>query len=271
VESLTDRRGITFFKKFKQSQIRSNYLCNFGLYIDEFATNLLNKIKHRGERLGNYIEFLYGLKTGDDQKFLFDEPKFMECRKLLRSKDIGRYSKDFKRGYVWYVPDLMIKNKKTARPGSKERFETEKIIVARMGKQVVATYDNEGYYVKDAMLLLKKSEKTDLIFITGILNSKLLNYYYKNYFITIDVLKNALLELPIIFTYSDPTDKSHHDRMVTLVEQMLALHERLKKTMEESEKATLQQQIDETDHQIDKLVYELYGLTPEEIAIVEGK
>jgi hypothetical protein len=76
------------------------------------------------------------------------------------AKDIGRYSKDFKREYVWYVPDRMIKNKKTARPGSKERFETEKIIVARMGKQVVATYDNEGYYVKDAMLLQKNLKKS---------------------------------------------------------------------------------------------------------------
>jgi len=89
VESLTDRGEITFFKKFKQFQIKSNYLYNFGLYIDNFDTNLLNKIKHRGERLGNLIEFLYGLKTGDDQKFVFDEPKFRECRKLLRSKDIG--------------------------------------------------------------------------------------------------------------------------------------------------------------------------------------
>jgi hypothetical protein len=32
----------------------------------------------------------------------------------------------------------------------------------------------------------------------------------------------------------------------------------------------IQRQIDATDQQIDKLVYELYGLTPEEIAIVEG-
>jgi hypothetical protein len=33
----------------------------------------------------------------------------------------------------------------------------------------------------------------------------------------------------------------------------------------------IQRQIDATDRQIDKLVYELYGLTPEEIAIVEGR
>lgn len=47
------------------------------------------------------------------------------------------------------------------------------------------------------------------------------------------------------------------------------IKERLTKGTEESEKAALQQQIDKTDRQIDNLVYELYDLTPEEIAIVE--
>jgi len=37
------------------------------------------------------------------------------------------------------------------------------------------------------------------------------------------------------------------------------------------EKTALQRQIDATDRQIDKLVYELYGLTPEEIEIVEAE
>ena len=37
------------------------------------------------------------------------------------------------------------------------------------------------------------------------------------------------------------------------------------------EKTALQRQIDATDRQIDQLVYELYGLTEEEIKVVEGK
>jgi hypothetical protein len=36
------------------------------------------------------------------------------------------------------------------------------------------------------------------------------------------------------------------------------------------DKTPLQRQITATDHQIDKLVYELYGLSDDEIAIVEG-
>jgi hypothetical protein len=38
----------------------------------------------------------------------------------------------------------------------------------------------------------------------------------------------------------------------------------------EHDNSILQRQIDATDHQIDKLVYELYELTEEEIGIVEG-
>ena len=35
-------------------------------------------------------------------------------------------------------------------------------------------------------------------------------------------------------------------------------------------KATLQNAVTATDHQIDALVYDLYALTPEEIQLVEG-
>ena len=37
------------------------------------------------------------------------------------------------------------------------------------------------------------------------------------------------------------------------------------------EKESVQWQIESTDGMIDKLVYELYGLTEEEIGVVEGK
>ncbi len=50
---------------------------------------------------------------------------------------------------------------------------------------------------------------------------------------------------------------------------MLDLNKKLHSASIPSEKEMLQRQIDATDQQIDKLVYELYGLTDEEIKIVE--
>jgi hypothetical protein len=50
----------------------------------------------------------------------------------------------------------------------------------------------------------------------------------------------------------------------------LALTPKLRAETDESKKKTLQNAVDATDRQIDRLVYELYGLTEEEIGIVEG-
>lgn len=57
--------------------------------------------------------------------------------------------------------------------------------------------------------------------------------------------------------------------MVKLVESMLKLHEQLAAARTAHDKTLIQRQCDATDRQIDALVYELYGLTDEEIRIVE--
>ena len=70
--------------------------------------------------------------------------------------------------------------------------------------------------------------------------------------------------------FSDPADKSRHDTMVALVERMLTLHKQPGEVKTDHEKTLLDRQIEATDKQIDALVYELYGLTEEEIGIVEA-
>jgi len=67
------------------------------------------------------------------------------------------------------------------------------------------------------------------------------------------------------------SDRKRHDLMVDLVDRMLDLHKKLRNVKTPHEKETLQRQIDATDQQIDRLVYELYELTEEEIKIVEGE
>ena len=69
--------------------------------------------------------------------------------------------------------------------------------------------------------------------------------------------------------FSKSADKLRHDKMVTLVERMLDLNKQLADTKIPDEKTRLQRKIEATDRQIDQLVYELYGLTEEEIKIVE--
>jgi len=69
---------------------------------------------------------------------------------------------------------------------------------------------------------------------------------------------------------ADSADVVRHDRMVALGEAMLDLHRKLVAAVTDQEKAVFQRQIVATDRLIDRLVYELYGLTEEEIGIVES-
>jgi len=155
-----------------------------------------------------------------------------------------------------------------------EEFEKPKILWPGISAEVTAfALDKAKYYGNDNVQLVI----SEGLYLLGILNSRLMRLVLTN---TCDKVQGGFYRLKIAYVqqlpirtidFSDPKDKSRHDKMVTLVELMLALHERLTEATTESEKAALQQQKNETDQQIDNLVYELYGLTPEEIAIVEGK
>ena len=69
---------------------------------------------------------------------------------------------------------------------------------------------------------------------------------------------------------SNPTEAVIHDHLVSLVTRMLGLHEQLAKAKVPQVRTALQAQVAATDGEIDRLVYELYGLSDDDIRIVEG-
>jgi len=88
--------------------------------------------------------------------------------------------------------------------------------------------------------------------------------------LTVNITKTFLNELPIkTLDLNNTEDIEKHNKMVTLVEHMLDLHKRTPQTPYEQER--LDREIAAIDAQIDHLVYDLYGLTEEEIKIVEGE
>lgn len=113
-------------------------------------------------------------------------------------------------------------------------------------------------------------------FVLGVLNSSLLFWclrgisnVFRGGWIT--CTKQYVGELPIkVINPSSPTDVERHDRMVSLVDRMLDLVPKRRAEANPQAAAQLDAQIAATDRQIDRLVYDLYGLTDDEIALVEG-
>jgi hypothetical protein len=78
-------------------------------------------------------------------------------------------------------------------------------------------------------------------------------------------------EFPIrTINFADTAEKAAHDKMVELVEQMLEVKKQLQAARTDRDKTFYQDRCAALDRQIDRLVYELYGLTGEEIKIVEN-
>jgi hypothetical protein len=109
----------------------------------------------------------------------------------------------------------------------------------------------------------------------GILNSKLFKFLYRlisleSGRVLAQVKPKIISQLPIrTVDFSNPAEKAQHDKLVGLVDNMLKLQKKYHEARMERDKELYERQIKLVDAQIDRLVYDLYGLTEEEIEIVE--
>ncbi|MCH7498841.1 MAG: N-6 DNA methylase [Nitrospinae bacterium] len=225
--------------------------------------------KYRINYNNKYLIFTH--RGIDMKKFPSIEKYLIQFKKELtpKPKDFkGNKWKGRKPGkYQWYeIQDTVDYYKE---------FEKPKIIYPDIAKSSRLTFDPGCYFSGNTTYFIPSKD----LFLLGVLNSKLIFNYYKR---TSAVLGDAdkggrlrwfrqdVLKIPIrTINFSSPEDKKRQDQMVSLVERMLGLNRKLVSAKTAQEKTHLQRRIDATDQEIDQLVYQLYDLTEEEIAIVE--
>ena len=140
-----------------------------------------------------------------------------------------------------------------------EEFSKIKIIYQKFQVKPVFTLDTEGFFCNSSMFFIPKNDK----YLLALLNSKLGWYLIGNYCTKINngyqLIYKYLKQIPIKkIDFNNEVEKNLHDKIVEKVEQILAL-----------KKADNQANTDILENQIDKLVYQLYGLTETEIEIIE--
>ncbi len=191
----------------------------------------------------------------------------------FKGDSIGRY--EMRKTYWFDFKKENITGRTTDRT---KLGASPKILLRKTGDRIIATYDESGIFPEQSLYFLyNKQTEVDYKYLLGVLNSQLLSFYYRAKSLTnkksiAQVKKVDLDKLPIRkINFSDATDKARHDRMVQLVTSMLTLHQQLSATKSVVQKDIIERQIDAIDAEIDLLVYELYGLTAAEIAIVESE
>ncbi len=236
---------------FKDEELKIN------LTWDPVKYYIYTKIKSNATELGDIVHFSRGIKTSNDSRFLFKENKGEDYFKVIRGRNIKAYRIVYDNEYIWYRPDLM-KEKAGCLPHTKELFlKPEKIITQRVNSsgQLLATYDDEQYFCLDTTNISSEilDYNCDLKFVVGIINSKMINWWFNDEFKNPTISGYELHQIPI--KRNEKTEK----KITNLVNQIL--------TLKRDNPAA-----DTTAHEaeIDSLVYELYGLTEKEIKIIEN-
>lgn len=171
----------------------------------------------------------------------------------LRGKNLSKYAYQWDDEYISYGPWL-------AEPREPGFFEGEKLLVRQIpGKSsLIVSYVEEKFVVDQTAYIAKPNKPLEIKFYLGILNSRLIYWYFQNISNEFDLLfpKIKVREFNAL-----PAPKLTHSnsQLVEVVQIIL----NLKKQNPAADTTAL-------EAEIDQLVYELYGLTEEEIKVVEG-
>ena len=261
-------------RKIPQQVFETTFENVFDLSLFPEAESIKEKMR-QGPTIDRQFDVCFGLKTGDDAKFLHrQEGLHSQDKPLLRGDDVFRYGYAHKGEFVWYVPEKMREHRQTARPGESARFEQPKVLVKDTSKLFAGTYDDSHYYVKDVLIIIPHADNPspyDLRFVTGIVNSRALSFYYRSTFQTLHVQRGELASLPLPpLDFTNFECNAAHDKIVRLVDAMLEAQKMLAAAKTEKECDYYKGKCVSLDSDINTLVYRLYGLTPEEIALIEA-
>jgi len=240
---------------------------------DDQWLSIKGKADNVSIRLNAICKISLGMKLRSNQEFVYNKQDEHHLDPIFFGNDISRYgSLEPSRFFDFEQAVIVGGTKNPVIHKTKPKILIQAIRNLSLKRRIVATIDVGGYcFIGTLNGLTMQNGNYDIRYILGLINSNFLNTYFSKRFTTISLTAAFLGILPIrIIDFSNPDDKARYDKIVLLVEQMLILQQQLIKVKTAHEKTVLQRQIDATDRQIDQLVYQLYGLTAEEIGIVEG-
>ncbi|MFN6306946.1 MAG: Eco57I restriction-modification methylase domain-containing protein [Microcystis sp.] len=227
------------------------------LILDKIINNM-NKFR----KLGELFQLKQGTKPYGDKEnkntdLLSNNQIDQSWEPAINGRNIASYSIVFENLYVKRSKELH-----SCLP--KEIVDTEKIYFQRMRKislfpRIVACYDRDGIHgLYTCSVIYKNNLNTvnlDLKYLLGILNSHLINIWYKNFDTDLEIKLVSVKSIPV-----REISQEQQQPIIALVDQILT-----------AKKSNPKADTSELEKEINQIVYELYGLSEEEIRIIEGE
>lgn len=253
---------IKFFKQIKQRELidKNGEACT--LFVSEKDKTIINKLELI-PKLSKYCKITQGSKPFQKGKgkpkqtaeIVKSKPYVSEVQQadfipLLRGSLIGRYSITWDNNYWIKYGEWLAEPRPSA-----NYFAPSKIVIRQTGDSIVSTIDNNQFVVRDNLYTcLPIDVNVSLKTILGLLNSKLLNWYYQTNINSevgealAQVKKGHLIKLPIICVKNEDID--------SIVERILTY-----------KKNGLTTEV--IEYKLDTLIFKIYGLTYDEVLIID--
>jgi hypothetical protein len=269
----TEKVNDANISKLNQAECLNNPSYVIDIFSDQGTKSIITKADSKSLRLCDLVDVLNGIATEKDMAGILNQKADANSKPILFGKDIARYYYKWSGKYVEYVREKLLRAR-----DERIFLVPEKLIMQRIGGILITAYDNRQYYTFNSVnnLLVKGGCKYSIKFLLGILNSKFFRFYYITRFtnkssLTVNISKTFLDQLPIrAINFTDLADKARHDEMVAKVEAMLKAKQELAVAKTDKEKTYYENKCVSLNRQIDHIVYDLYGLTEDEIKLVEG-
>ena len=244
---------------YRNYEATQNTIKQFGenewrLYVTNPERHIIAKMEQSSLPLENYYYIKYGLRTGDNKKYISESPTQFP---IIGGADISSLY-----GVKWN-PKYLRTTEGLPAGYFDELVSADKIIIQYVRTNSLALNARwlecayiQGNYVplNSLSFVYKKDDEYNLKFLIGILNSFLINRYYRWCYTDVNVKPAYLSKIPIPYAGA-----YQQQQIIDLVDEIL----KEKKENEHANTFILQKEIE-------LLVYQLYGLTEEEIKIVEG-
>ena len=246
-------------QKFNRvAEIKFNSISHmpFNIFPFVFSQDKLNVLFHiqsnqNVQYLSEYLEITRGFECGyNDTRIGKGNYPF------IMAESISAYMVN-QEEHIYCDPDFS----KVSKYKSKDVFcKVPKLLTKFCSNEIKFAIDEVGYCNTNSVYNceLKAIAKADLYYLLGVVNSKLTTFWFNTAFLNIDsifphIQKNQLEAIPIV-----QTDEHTKKMIVELVDKIIS-----------AKRVNAQADIREWEQKIDKIVYHLYDLTPDEIALIE--
>ncbi|MCF7819726.1 Eco57I restriction-modification methylase domain-containing protein [Candidatus Gracilibacteria bacterium] len=216
---------------------------------------IFEKLKQNIRLLGGILSITRGVECGKKDESV---SKVVNDFKLLRGQDVGTYLVNHQGCYIDF-DERDVKKFKLL-----ELYKNAKILIRRVGNQLVATFDRSGAVVLNTLYCANSIDPDfENRYIVALLNSKLIFFFFKKTFVLTDKLFPYVRKSQLDFIPIKKISSEAQKPFIELVDQILAI---TSDPDYDPKKTPVRQK--EIEARIDEMVFDLYELTEEEREVV---